>query len=94
MALAERSEAVRTAGERLEAIEAWSRRTFVAAAFGAAMLAILAGLAVYVGIDYLQMKAAMGEAAASFQRDMQQRFPAARPAGKAAPLGSPGRGGF
>jgi hypothetical protein len=58
-----KDEMVKTAGMRLEAIEAWSRRTFLATMAGTIFLGLIAsGLAV-VGWEYLRLKRAIGEAA-------------------------------
>jgi hypothetical protein len=52
---------VQTAGERLEAIEAWSRRTFSMAAICAACLALVAIVAAAAGTESLRAKWAMQE---------------------------------
>jgi hypothetical protein len=52
------SEAAKTAGERLSAIEAWSRWTAIAATAAAVFLAGIAGAVGYVTYDYIQVKRA------------------------------------
>lgn len=69
-----REQAVKTAGERLESIESWGRRIFIAAAVSAVSLAILAGSAVYFGAEYLRAKQAFGEASRKLSEDMATRF--------------------
>ena len=55
----DKTEAVKTAGIRLERIETWGRRTFFATAICAASCAILAGIALYVGSEYLRIRNAV-----------------------------------
>jgi hypothetical protein len=75
------SEAVKTAGERLEAIEAWSRRTFIAAAFAAACTGILASATLYVGYEYIQLRRAASQVASSLGGDERPKATASRAAG-------------
>jgi hypothetical protein len=68
----ERSQAVKSAGDRLEAIERWSRRTFYATVVGACFLGILASATVYGGYVYVRLTMAVGEASAEFSRSMEE----------------------
>jgi hypothetical protein len=54
-----KDEATRTAGERLEAIERWSRATFAAAVASAILLALIAGGVGYGLAEYVRFKAAV-----------------------------------
>lgn len=52
-------QAVKTAGERLEAIETWARRTFYAAIVGAACLAPVAICATFAIYQYIRVSIAI-----------------------------------
>jgi hypothetical protein len=79
-----RSEAVRTAGDRLEAIETWTRRTFIACVVAAAFLGVIATAILYVGYDYVRLKWAASDAAQEFRSKAAGR---ARPAPARTPKG-------
>jgi hypothetical protein len=57
-----KEQAVKAAGERLESIERWTRATFLVAAAGVGILALMAAGIGYVGLDYLRFKRGMAEA--------------------------------
>jgi hypothetical protein len=63
--------AVKAAGDRLEAIERWSRHTFIVAVVGTSLLGILTTISVIFAIDYIRLKWAMANAQESFRQSMQ-----------------------
>jgi hypothetical protein len=63
---------VTTAGERLEAIETWTRRTFVASVVTAHLTAVLAAAALYGGYEYMRIKSALSEAQATAAKSMDE----------------------
>lgn len=67
----EKQAAIVTAGERLEAIETWMRRTFVASLVIAHLTAVLAAAALYGGYEYMRIKSAVSEAQAKFAKGME-----------------------
>jgi hypothetical protein len=87
------SEVVKTAGERLQAIEAWSRRTFYATVIGASFLGIMASMTVFVAYVYLRVTMAVSEASAAISRGMDDsRGVASRPPSNPARSESKGGG--
>lgn len=60
-----RTGAAKTAAQSLEAIEAWSKRTFIAAAIAAGFLGMLTLGVLYAEWDYLRVKWAMQDMAHS-----------------------------
>jgi hypothetical protein len=54
-------DAVKTAGDRLSAIEAWSRRTCYAAIVGAGCLTVMAAYATYAAYVYVRAVVALGQ---------------------------------
>ena len=71
-----KADAVKSAGERLEAIEAWSKRSFIASTVAASCMGITTAIACYVVIDYVRLKWAAQDAAASFRSEMEGRMKA------------------
>jgi len=70
-----REQAVRTAGERLERIETWAKRTYQMACVRALALVVVATIAVNFAIDYARAKGAMAEASRKLSEDAKARFP-------------------
>lgn len=74
-----KAKAVQTAGERLERLEVWMRRCFIAMTACAVLLAVLASIGVYGVIDYMRLKWALGQASREIQThltDYRQPQPA------------------
>ena len=74
-----KEQAVQTAGERLERLETWMRRTCIAMTVTAALVAFLAMIAAYCAYDYVCLKNALAEIstkAASDLKQLQNGFPA------------------
>jgi hypothetical protein len=65
-------EAVKTAGDRLSAIKAWSRRTCYAAAVAALCLVVMAACSTYAAWEYVRFKSAVVGSMASGTRRADQ----------------------
>ncbi|CEF48261.1 unnamed protein product [uncultured bacterium] len=56
-----KEQAARTAADSLKAIEAWSKRTFIAAVCAAAFTGMLASGMVFAGVQYIRITWALQE---------------------------------
>jgi hypothetical protein len=80
MILKEGQAAIHTAGERLEHLETWMRRTFIPITISAVMTAVLAIVGAYGAYEYIRIKCVVVEARSqmakgleSFSADMQKK---------------------